>query len=63
MATNGNMAVRFDEKDKEALRQVAAYLQRTQADALRVLVRGAAIALKEKDSKAAGKKSGKQPAR
>lgn len=49
MATNPNVIARFSDPDKAALRELAARLQRSQSDVLRVLVRETLVILQEQD--------------
>jgi len=50
MATGANVAVRFCELDKAALRELAQRLQRNQSDTLRILVRETLAVLKEREA-------------
>jgi hypothetical protein len=50
MATGANVAVRFGELDKQALRELARRLQRNQSDTLRILVRETLAVLEERDA-------------
>ena len=50
MAISPNVAVRFGELDKAALKELAQRLQRNQSDTLRLLVRETLATLKERDA-------------
>jgi hypothetical protein len=50
MATGANVAIRFGELDKAALRELAQRLQRNQSDTLRILVRETLAVLKEREA-------------
>ena len=49
MANSPNVAIRFGELDKAALKELATRLERSQSDTLRILVRETLAVLKERD--------------